>query len=115
MITNSRGATPATRHRLPPPMPGFVTSSPSCIYAVLLKQPPGDGIPNPFPWSLPSPPALGGGYVCLVVAIFVIGVLTAVIGDIANHMGCTIYLKDSVTATTIVALGTSMPGNADSL
>lgn len=51
---------------------------------------------------------------CLVVAIIVIGVLTAIIGDIANHLGCTIYLKDSVTATTIVALGTSMPGNADS-
>lgn len=50
---------------------------------------------------------------CLLVAIVVIGVLTAVIGDIANHLGCTVYLKDSVTATTIVALGTSMPGNAD--
>ena len=55
---------------------------------------------------------LAGGYVCFVVAISVVGVLTAIIGDLANHVGCTIYLKDSVTATTIVALGTSMPGNA---
>lgn len=51
---------------------------------------------------------------CFVVAISLIGVLTALIGDVANHVGCTIYLKDSVTATTIVALGTSMPGNASS-
>lgn len=78
------------------------------------KQSPKGGIPNPFPWSPHAAAALGGGYVCLVVAIVVIGVLTAIIGDIANHLGCTIYLKDSVTATTIVALGTSMPGNADS-
>ncbi|MPC16585.1 Sodium/calcium exchanger 1 [Portunus trituberculatus] len=54
---------------------------------------------------------VGGGYVCFVVAISLIGVLTAVIGDVANHVGCTIYLKDSVTATTIVALGTSMPAS----
>lgn len=73
-----------------------------------------DGIPNPFPWSLHATAAMGGGYVCFVVAITGVGVLTALIGDIANHLGCTIYLKDSVTATTIVALGTSMPGNTDS-
>ncbi|KAK3854830.1 hypothetical protein Pcinc_038704 [Petrolisthes cinctipes] len=59
-----------------------------------------------------SVPALGGGYICFVVAIIWVGILTALIGDVANHMGCTIYLKDSVTATTIVALGTSMPVHA---
>lgn len=64
--------------------------------------------------SLHSAADVGGGYVCFVVAISLIGVLTALIGDVANHVGCTIYLKDSVTATTIVALGTSMPGNAGS-
>lgn len=40
-----------------------------------------------------------------------IGLLTALIGDIASHFGCTINLKDSVTAISIVALGTSVPGN----
>jgi solute carrier family 8 (sodium/calcium exchanger) len=39
-----------------------------------------------------------------------IGVLTAVIGDLASHFGCTIGLKDSVTAISFVALGTSLPG-----
>lgn len=37
--------------------------------------------------------------------------VTACIGDIASHLGCTISLKDSVTAIAIVALGTSVPGN----
>ena len=39
-----------------------------------------------------------------------IGVLTAVIGDLASHFGCTIGMKDAVTAISFVALGTSVPG-----
>ncbi|XP_016413305.1 sodium/calcium exchanger 1-like [Sinocyclocheilus rhinocerous] len=35
--------------------------------------------------------------------------LTAVTGDLASHFGCTIGLKDSVTAVVFVALGTSIP------
>lgn len=50
-----------------------------------------------------------GGWACFVVSIFIIGVLTAVIGDLASHFGCTIGLKDSVTAISFVALGTSLP------
>merc|ERR1719511_503411 len=38
-----------------------------------------------------------------------IGVCTAVIGDVAGHLGCFIYLKDSVNAIAFVALGTSVP------
>ncbi|KAL8621497.1 Sodium/calcium exchanger 1 [Nucella lapillus] len=38
-----------------------------------------------------------------------IGALTAVIGDLASSFGCTIGLKDSVTAISFVALGTSVP------
>jgi len=37
-------------------------------------------------------------------------VCTAVIGDIAGHLGCFIFLKDSVNAIAFVALGTSVPG-----
>lgn len=50
------------------------------------------------------------GYLCFTISISFIGVLTAVIGDLASHFGCTIGLKDSVTAVTFVALGTSVPG-----
>ena len=51
-----------------------------------------------------------GGWACFVVSIIIIGVLTAVIGDLASHFGCTVGLKDSVTAISFVALGTSLPG-----
>ncbi|XP_030626901.1 sodium/calcium exchanger 1a isoform X20 [Chanos chanos] len=49
------------------------------------------------------------GWACFVVSISMIGLLTAVIGDLASHFGCTIGLKDSVTAVVFVALGTSVP------
>lgn len=55
-------------------------------------------------------PDIYGGYVCFVVSIFAIGVVTAVIGDVASHFGCTLGIKDSVTAIVFVALGTSVPG-----
>lgn len=50
------------------------------------------------------------GWACFLVSIIIIGLLTAVIGDLASHFGCTIGLKDSVTAVVFVALGTSVPG-----
>ncbi|GAA6066662.1 sodium/calcium exchanger 2a isoform X2, partial [Tachysurus ichikawai] len=49
------------------------------------------------------------GWACFVVSIFVIGFLTAVIGDLASHFGCTVGLRDTVTAVVFVALGTSIP------
>ncbi|KAM6894419.1 solute carrier family 8 member 4b [Lycodopsis pacificus] len=49
------------------------------------------------------------GWACFIVSISLIGVLTAVTGDLASHFGCTIGLKDSVTAVVFVALGTSVP------
>merc|ERR1712142_1461151 len=50
-----------------------------------------------------------GGWACFTVSILLIGLLTAFIGDIASHLGCTIGLKDSITAISFVALGTSVP------
>uniref|UniRef100_A0A3B3WYF9 Sodium/calcium exchanger membrane region domain-containing protein n=1 Tax=Poecilia mexicana TaxID=48701 RepID=A0A3B3WYF9_9TELE len=52
------------------------------------------------------------GWACFVVSICMIGLLTAVIGDLASHFGCTVGLKDSVTAVVFVALGTSVPGES---
>ncbi|XP_030011469.1 sodium/calcium exchanger 1b isoform X2 [Sphaeramia orbicularis] len=49
------------------------------------------------------------GWACFVVSICMIGLLTAIIGDLASHFGCTVGLKDSVTAVVFVALGTSVP------
>ncbi|TNN62448.1 Sodium/calcium exchanger 1 [Liparis tanakae] len=49
------------------------------------------------------------GWACFIVSISLIGGLTAITGDLASHFGCTIGLKDSVTAVVFVALGTSVP------
>ncbi len=54
-----------------------------------------------------------GGWACFTVSILAIGILTAVIGDLASSFGCTVGLRDSVTAITFVALGTSLPGEKE--
>merc|ERR1712223_1429265 len=56
------------------------------------------------------PPAdRGKGWPAFIMSIFFIGVLTALIGDVTAHFGCISRIRDSVTAITIVALGTSVP------
>jgi len=59
--------------------------------------------------------AIYGGYPTFVIAIAAIGGCTAIIGDVAGHLGCFIYLKDGVNAIAFVALGTSVPGADDFL
>ena len=58
---------------------------------------------------------LANGYITFVVSILFIGACTAIIGDIAGHLGCFINLKDGVNAIAFVALGTSVPGSKMSL
>merc|ERR1711983_756640 len=60
-------------------------------------------------FSFIPPAGLAKGYPCFVISICMIGLCTAVIGDVAGHLGCFIYLKDSVNAIAFVALGTSVP------
>lgn len=55
------------------------------------------------------PTDIAGGYLCFIVSILGIGVVTAIIGDVASYFGCTLGIKDSVTAIVFVALGTSIP------
>merc|ERR1712209_234751 len=66
-----------------------------------------------LPWklifALIPPTAIYGGYPTFVISIAFIGLCTAVIGDVAGHLGCFINLKDSVNAIAFVALGTSVP------
>ncbi|CAD5223211.1 unnamed protein product [Bursaphelenchus okinawaensis] len=66
-----------------------------------------------LPWkllfALIPPTDYFNGWLCFIVSIFSIGVLTAFIGDVAAMFGCSIGLKDSITAISIVALGTSLP------
>ncbi|KAK7104003.1 sodium/calcium exchanger 1-like [Littorina saxatilis] len=60
-------------------------------------------------FALIPPTDYWGGWACFVVSILMIGLLTALIGDLAASFGCTIGLKDAVTAISFVALGTSVP------
>ncbi|XP_071540523.1 sodium/calcium exchanger 2-like isoform X3 [Panulirus ornatus] len=60
-------------------------------------------------FSLVPPPSILGGWLCFFVSLGAIGVLTAIIGDLASIFGCLVGLEDSVTAITFVALGTSLP------
>lgn len=53
---------------------------------------------------------IAGGYLSFFVSIFVIGIVTAIIGDVASLFGCTLGIRDSVTAICFVSLGTSIPG-----
>eukprot|EP00929_Paragymnodinium_shiwhaense_P098010 TRINITY_DN59578_c0_g1_i1.p1 TRINITY_DN59578_c0_g1~~TRINITY_DN59578_c0_g1_i1.p1 ORF type:complete len:948 (+),score=195.04 TRINITY_DN59578_c0_g1_i1:130-2973(+) len=66
-----------------------------------------------LPWkvffALVPPPTYCRGWLCFVVALIFIGVVTAVIGDMAALLGCVAGIPDSITAITFVALGTSLP------
>merc|ERR1712025_769961 len=66
-----------------------------------------------LPWKLIfafiPPTAIYNGYPTFVISIIFIGLCTAIIGDVAGHLGCFINLKDCVNAIAFVALGTSVP------
>ncbi|CAI9720804.1 sodium/calcium exchanger 3 isoform X1 [Octopus vulgaris] len=55
------------------------------------------------------PPSIWGGWPTFFISLAVIGLMTAIIGDLAGVFGCLINLDASITAITFVALGTSMP------
>ena len=52
---------------------------------------------------------LASGYPCFIFSIGSIGVVVAMIGDVASHMGCFIELKDTINAITFIAMGTALP------
>ncbi|KAJ8316782.1 hypothetical protein KUTeg_005666 [Tegillarca granosa] len=60
-------------------------------------------------FALIPPPSIWGGWLCFFVSLVFLGLLTAIVGDLATIFGCLIDLKDLVTAITFVALGTSLP------
>lgn len=57
------------------------------------------------------PPDFCDGWLCFCVTLMVIGLITAVIGDMASLLGCCMFGpgNDGITAITFVALGTSLP------
>merc|ERR1719262_2069106 len=80
------------------------------------------GAPGPFdyfmhivsvPWKLlfacVPPVDFCGGWACFFGALIMIAVVTAIVGDVANLVGCTMNINPEITAITFVALGTSLP------
>lgn len=66
-----------------------------------------------FPWKLffacCPPPDYCNGWLCFLVSLSMIGILTAMLGDLAQLLGCSVDIPDAVTAITLVAMGTSLP------
>ena len=67
-----------------------------------------------LPWKLifaliGPPPELWGGVGLFLGALAGIAGQVILIGDVAGQLGCLVGLRDSVTAITFVALGTSLP------
>ena len=67
------------------------------------------GMPWKVIFSVIPPRDIWGGWLAFVIALAVIGVVTTVVGEIATILGCTVGLKVSATAITLVAMGTSLP------
>ncbi len=55
------------------------------------------------------PPRMANGWLAFIIALVFIGLVTAIVGEVANLFGCALGLKQAVTAITFVALGTSLP------
>lgn len=66
-----------------------------------------------MPWkvifAIVPPRRFCGGWLAFGIALAMIGVVTYVVAEVAGILGCAIGLKQSVTAITLVALGTSLP------
>jgi len=59
--------------------------------------------------AMVPPPVYLGGWVCFGFSLFGIGLLTIIVGDLAELFGCALGIEDAITAITIVAMGTSVP------
>lgn len=60
-------------------------------------------------FSACPPPHYLGGWACFITALCFIGLVTAIVGEVATLMGCVFGLKTGLTAITFVAIGTSLP------
>lgn len=65
--------------------------------------------PLKFVCCLIPPPSVGGGWICFIMALLVVGLLTKLVGDTATNFGEALGMDPTITAITFVALGTSLP------
>lgn len=60
-------------------------------------------------FAIVPPSRYGGGWPCFIVALLFIGIITAIVGEVATILGCSAGIEPSITAITLVAMGTSLP------
>jgi solute carrier family 8 (sodium/calcium exchanger) len=60
-------------------------------------------------FALVPPIKWGGGKPAFIIALSFIGIITGVVGEVAEAIGCVIGIQPQITAITIVAIGTSLP------
>jgi len=60
-------------------------------------------------FSIVPPANKGYGWFCFIVALAMIGVVTVIVAEAATVLGCVAGMPGSITAITLVAMGTSLP------
>eukprot|EP00116_Pleurobrachia_bachei_P006030 sb/3466292/ len=60
-------------------------------------------------FSTVPPRFCGSGYPAFIASLFYIGVLTAIVEQVASLLGCVWGIRPAVSGITLVALGTSLP------
>jgi len=60
-------------------------------------------------FALVPPAKHGGGWPAFIIALSFIGALTGIVGSVAELVGCVLGIEPSITAITLVAMGTSLP------
>ena len=60
-------------------------------------------------FAIIPPVGMWGGWCAFIASLIGIGILTAIVGDVAGTFGCLIGLPKQVNAITFVAMGTSLP------
>ena len=66
-------------------------------------------------FALIPPRRYCNGWLAFFIALAGIGLCTAIVAEVAGLLGCALGLKESVTAITLVALGTSLPDTMASM
>jgi solute carrier family 8 (sodium/calcium exchanger) len=54
-----------------------------------------------------------GGYPALILSLFFTGILTVLLKDFALHFGCTVGLKDTITAVGLVPVALNIPSESN--
>jgi len=55
------------------------------------------------------PVKMHGGWPAFFIALAMVGIITYIVGDIAELLGCCLSIPPAVPAITLVAIGTSLP------